>query len=80
MCYGLPSIPWGKVIKDGLEEYHVKRHQEEMRNTGEGMEENHKKMMSQAVKWSRDEILNNGSAGGTNDSVPDLSVPIQMSK
>ena len=34
--------------------------------------------MREAVKWARAEILNNVSAGSTNDAVPDLSMPIPM--
>ena len=44
------------------------------------MEANHKKRMRKAVKQARAEILNNGSAGGTNDAVPDLSMPSPMSE
>ena len=44
------------------------------------MEADHKKRMRDAVGRARNEILNNGSAGGTNDTVPDLSMPSQMSE
>ena len=44
------------------------------------MEADHKKRMRDAVGRASNEILNNGSAGGTNDTVPDLSMPSQMSE
>ena len=46
-----------------------------MRKMMEGMEANHENSMREAVKQDRAKILNNGSAGGTNDAVPDLSMP-----
>ena len=55
-----------------------------MSNIREGMEENNKKIIRAAVEQTKDEILNNGSSGGTNDAVPnavpDLSVPSPMNK
>ena len=39
----------------------------------EGMKDNHKKRMRKAVELARDKIINNVSAEGTNDAVPDLS-------
>ena len=67
-------------MKEGLEADHAKRHWEEMRNMREGMEAYHEKRMREAVERSRSEILSNGSASGTNDAVPDLSMPSPMSK
>ena len=50
-------------------------HREEMRKIREGMEADHDKMMREVVEWAREKILSNVSAGGTNDAVPDLSMP-----
>ena len=44
------------------------------------MEAYHKKRMREAVKRVRAEIINNGFVCGTNDAVPDLSMPSPMSK
>ena len=65
LCYGWPSMWWDEVIKEGLEDDHVKRHRE-------GMEADHEKRIRGAVKRARTEILNNGSTGGNNDAVPNL--------
>ena len=37
-------------------------------------------MIREAVKRAGSEIINKGSAGGTNDAVPDLSMPSPMRK
>ena len=66
-------------MKEGLEIDHVKRHGEDMRNIREGMDTNNKKRMIEEVERTRAEILNNGSAGGTNDAVQDLSITNPMS-
>ena len=44
------------------------------------MEDDHDNSMREAIKWAGAGILNNGSAGGTSDAVPDLSMPIPMSE
>ena len=44
----------------------------------EWMDEDHKKKMREAGEQARAEILNNVSASGTNDAVPDVSMPIPM--
>ena len=44
------------------------------------MEEDHEKRMREAVEKDRAKIINNSSAGGTNDAVPDLSMPSLMSE
>ena len=44
------------------------------------MEANHKKRMREAVGRARAKILNNSSAGGTNNAVPDLLFPSPMSE
>ena len=67
-------------MKEGLEANHVKRHCEEMRKMREVMDTNHEKRLREAVANTRAETLNNGSAGGTNDAVPDLSIPSLKSK
>ena len=46
----------------------------------EGMENDHEKRMREVVRRSRAKILNNGSAGGTNDAIPDLSMPSPTSE
>ena len=56
----------------------MKRHWEEMSKMREGMEAYHEKRMRDTVQQARDEKLNNGSSGGTNDAVPDLSMPSPM--
>ena len=53
-------------------------HWEEMRKMRGGMEADHEKRTREAVKQARAEIINNGSAVGTNDAVPHLSMPIPM--
>ena len=58
----------------------MKRYQEEMRNIRKYMKADHDKKMREAIKQARAEILNNGSAGGTNGAVPDLSMPSPMSE
>ena len=50
-----------------------------MSKIGEGMEADHKKRTREEVERARDKILYNGSAVGTNDAVPDLSMPIPIS-
>ena len=67
-------------MKEGLEADHVKMHREETRNMREGMGDYNEKRIREALKWARDKILNNGSAGITNDDVPDLSMPSPMSE
>ena len=47
---------------------------------GEGMETDQEKRMREAFERSRDKILNNCSTGGTNDTIPDLSVTSLLSK
>ena len=42
------------------------------------MEADHEKRMREVVKQARSEIINNGSAGGTNHTVPYLSMTILM--
>ena len=49
-----------------------------MRKMKEGMEANHKKRAGGPVKRASNKILNNGSTRGTNDAVPDLSMPSPM--
>ena len=46
----------------------------------EGMEADHEKRMREAVEWARAKIFSNTSAGGTNDTVPELSIPIPISE
>ena len=67
-------------MKEGLEANHMKRHWEDMINMRECMGANHEKMMREEVKRARDRIFNNGSAGGTNDTFPDLSMPSPTSE
>ena len=50
----------------------MKRHCEEMR---EEMEADHEKSMMEVVEQIRAEILNNSSASGTNNAIPDPSMP-----
>ena len=56
----------------------MKRYQEEMRNIRKYMKADHDKKMREAIKQARAEIINNGSAVGTNEAVPYLSMPIPM--
>ena len=51
-----------------------------MRKLREGVEADHEKRMREAVEHARSKILSNVSAGGTNDDVPDLSMPSPMRK
>ena len=67
-------------MKEGLEADHVERHREEMRKLREGVEADHEKRMREAVEHARSKILSNVSAGGTNDAVPELSMPSPMRK
>ena len=67
-------------MKEGLEADHVKRHRDEMRKMREGVEADHEKRMREAVEWARAKIFSNTSAGGTNDTVPELSIPIPISE
>ena len=80
LCYGWTSVRWGEVMKEGLEANHAKRHWEEISKMRERMEANYEKRTRDAVEQVRTIILNNGSAGGTNDTVPDLSMPSPMSE
>ena len=57
MCYGWPSVLWGKVTKEGLEANHAKRHWGNMRKIREGMEADHKKRIVEAVEWDSTKIL-----------------------
>ena len=79
MCYGWLSVRWGKVIKEGLEANHANRHWGEIRKMMERMKYDNEKRMTDAIERARDKILYNGSAVGTNDAVPDLSMPIPIS-
>ena len=45
----------------------------------ERMKYDNEKRMTDAIERARDKILYNGSAVGTNDAVPDLSMPIPIS-
>ena len=67
-------------MKECLEVDQVNRKWEEMMNMREGMEADHEKMMRGAVELARDKIINNGSSGGTNDAIPDLSMPSLMNE
>ena len=58
----------------------MKRHQQEMSNMREGMEANHKKRLREAVELASTKILNNGSGCGTNNDVPNLSMPKPVRK
>ena len=80
MCYGWPSVWLVEVIKEGLEANHVKIHQDDIRKMREGMKTNHENRKRDAVERSRAEIFNNSSAGGSNDTVLDLSTPGLMSE
>ena len=80
LYYGWPSVRWGEITKEDLETDDVKMYWEKMIIMREGMEANHKNMMIEAVERARDEILNNGSGGGTDDDVPYHLMPSPMSK
>ena len=67
-------------MKECLEVDQLNRKWEEMMNMREGMEADHEKMMRGAVELARDKIINNGSSGGTNDAIPDLSMPSLMNE
>ena len=67
-------------MKEGLEANRMKSNPEEMSNIIEGMEADHEKMVKEAVERARSKILNNSSVDGTNDVVPDLSMPSMASE
>ena len=58
----------------------MKIHQDDIRKMREGMKTNHENRKRDAVERSRAEIFNNSSAGGSNDTVLDLSTPGLMSE
>ena len=58
----------------------MKRHREEMRKMSKRVEANHEKRIVEAFEQARENILNNGSTRGTNDAVPDLSMPSPMNE
>ena len=51
-----------------------------MRKTTKEMEADHEKIMMEVVEQIRAEILNNSSASGTNNAIPDPSMPSPMIK
>ena len=65
-------------MKEVLGVYHVESFWEDMRKMRERMEVDNKKRIREAVERARAEIINNGSAVGTNEAVPYLSMPIPM--
>ena len=46
----------------------------------ERMKSDHEKRLRDAIERARAKILNKGSSDGTNDAVPDLSMPIPISE